>query len=103
MMNPKKHRQYNRWRYKEMKKDSWSTSRKTKYKMWTKQDIKKVMTLWDETSPQDLCETLNRNKGQILYIARIIRKEGFPLSRRQPRKINILVKDAVKEFNKVKK
>jgi len=97
----KKKREYNQWRYRELKKGSWSTSRKSKYKLWTKNDIKKVLTLWDSHTIAEMCEILDRKKGQIMYMATEIRKSGHPLTKKMSRHtLRGLIKVAIKEYKK---
>lgn len=50
--------------------------------MWTKADIKKVATLWEKSTVEEICEELGLRKDQLTYIIMHMRKAGFDLPRK---------------------
>lgn len=59
-------------------------SRKTKDKshMWTKQEIKKILSLWDSSTPEELAESFNVKKTQLMYIILKMRQAGIKLAKK---------------------
>ena len=66
---------------------------------FTKEDIRTVITLWEEKSNQEIAQELGRNTASICYIANAIRKEGFDLPKKTKRgTFNLLVKEVLLEM-----
>lgn len=42
--------------------------------MWTKNEIRTLMSLWDTKSPDDIAESLRITKTQVMYMVGMIRK-----------------------------
>ena len=51
--------------------------------LWTKNEIKTVMTLWETATTQQIAEKLKRKPSQVSAIAVKIRKMGFDLPRKR--------------------
>lgn len=69
-------------------------------KMWTKNEIKKVMDLWEKTSTESIAKELGRTRPQISYIATQLRKAGFKLARKRVvGRMASLLKEAIAEYN----
>jgi len=67
--------------------------------MWTKAEIRKVLTLWEAKSIEDLAKELDVNPQQITYIVAVLRKEGFDLpKKKRPSVINNLLLELKKEY-----
>ena len=95
----KKGKEYNKWRYREIKKGSWTTSRRSIYKLWTKEEIRKVIDMWEDKTMGELCAILGRNKGSIMHIATAIRKQGYKLPKKMTRvKTDGLIQEVIREM-----
>ena len=65
-------------------------------KMWTKEEIKQVTTLWETSTMKQMLETLNVTYTQLAYIVKEIRKAGYNLPRKRANgNIQTLIKDAL--------
>lgn len=93
---------YDKLRYKARKNRTWIVKqRQREYQLWTKQEIKKLIELWNTHTIAELCKEIDRNRNQIIYMACQIRKSGYPLSRKSTLRVyNGLVKEAIKEYTK---
>jgi hypothetical protein len=81
-------------------KTTWSKSTTSKYKLWTKDEVKKLIDLWEHSTVAEVCKALKRNKGQVLYMALQIRKSGYNLPKKiYPRRTNGMVKEVLRELN----
>lgn len=47
--------------------------------MWTKDEIKKIFRLWENSNPQDLADQLGVKLSQLKNVVTAMRKVGFPL------------------------
>lgn len=59
------------------------TTKKNVHHMWTKNEVKKLYTIWDTTSMEDVCEELGIDAGQVRYMVAQMRKQGFPLQKKR--------------------
>lgn len=67
-------------------------------KLWTKDEIKKVIELWESKTTEEIADELRRPHLSIGYIAKKIRDCGYPLSKkRKAGTIMNLVKEVLKE------
>lgn len=57
------------------------TTKKT-FHMWTKEEIKKLVKMWDDKTKEELAEELGLNEVQIGSMARRIRLLGYPLTKK---------------------
>lgn len=72
--------------------------RKTK-RFFTKEEIRKVIKLWEDKTIEELAFELNRPKSSIGYLARKIRICGYKLPRKiKVGSLNFMIKDVIKEF-----
>jgi len=55
-------------------------------KAWTKEDIKLVLRLWEETTTEELAEKLGVSHATVYYIAKEIRKVNPKLIPKKSRK-----------------
>lgn len=69
-------------------------------KMWTKDEMKKVLELWDKKTRDDICKELVITKNQLLYITSVFKKAGIklPTKHHKGRIIN-LVRELAQEIN----
>ena len=67
--------------------------------MWTKEGIKKMIKLWEESSIQDIADALGIEKKNVQYMAMQIRKAGGKLPRKHHTgHIQSLIKEVLKEI-----
>ena len=52
------------------------------YFMWTKENIKTVLQLWDTLSKEEIAEKIGCEASQVAYIAAQVRKEGYHLQKK---------------------
>lgn len=50
--------------------------------MWTKDDIRTVSKAWETMTNKEICEKLNINYSQLVYITQEMRKIGFNLPKK---------------------
>jgi DNA-binding MarR family transcriptional regulator len=77
-----------------------SRNKMTTKHMWTKQEIKEVIKLWESSNLNDISEHLNLTISQVQSMAKQIRKAGFNL----PKKSKVstaqkMVKEVLSEMN----
>jgi len=71
--------------------------------MWTKQDIMKVIDIWDSKSTDDIAKELGVSKKQITALAYRIRKV-YPLQRKRNNgTLRLLIEETVSEYQNKKK
>jgi len=49
---------------------------------FTKAEIKKVISMWDKKTKEQIADELNINEQQVNYIAMQIRKAGYKLTKK---------------------
>ncbi len=77
--------------------------KKTTFKMFTKQEIRKVVTLWENLSVGEIAKELDRKPASITYLAKKVRKCGYPLPKKYiKRESDSLVKITLKEMGLIK-
>lgn len=54
-----------------------------KKKMYTRDEVKAVATLWQDKTVDELARELKRTPQSITYIAHMIRKQGYNLARKR--------------------
>ena len=68
-------------------------------KFYTKEEIKRVISLWDNMSVEDMAEELGRGHASILYIASRIRKCGWKLSKKmRVGRVDSLISEVIREL-----
>jgi transposase len=76
------------------------TTRKT-YKLghsWTKDELKRFLDLWDNTSSIEMAERFGVSKQTISAVAAKFRKAGYPLVQKRKNGIlNLLIKEVIRE------
>lgn len=73
--------------------------KENKAHMWTKEEIKKFIKLWDSCTKDELAEELGISRAQVGSMAGRIRKTGFFLSKKSNRGIvGALILEAIKEL-----
>ena len=71
--------------------------------MWTKQDIMKVIDIWDSKSTDDIAKELKCTKKEVCNIAYQIRKV-YPLQRKRNNvTLRLLIEETVSEYQNKKK
>lgn len=66
---------------------------------WTKNEIKQVMRLWDNSNPDSLAKEMGVDRKQLMYIAMIIRKAGYKLaSKHKKGYLHTLIREAISEM-----
>lgn len=72
---------------------------KLKRHLWTKDEIKKVIKMWDDKNPDELAHDLKVERVQVMYIASVIRKAGYRLAKKHKKGyIHALIKEAISEL-----
>lgn len=72
--------------------------RKNKIRHFTKEEINKVMNLWEEATLEEIAHELGRPKYAVSYIANAIRKTGYKLPRKRTvGQLQTLIKDVLAE------
>ncbi len=67
--------------------------------MWTKDNIKQVINLWDTHTSSQLCEKLGCRAFQLQHIAKNLRRNGVVLPKKHTRgKIDSLIKEVIAEM-----
>jgi len=78
-------------------KKTTKTIKQTQF--WTKEEIKLLLELWDSQTIEQMCETLRRNRAQVMGMAREIRKAGYELSvKKKKGEKQKLVKEVLREL-----
>ncbi len=68
---------------------------------WTKEDIKKVATLWDTNTTAEIKEQLGISTNQLTYIVGEMRKNGFTLPKKHKNGyIRALIEECRKEMRR---
>lgn len=62
--------------------------------MFTKEEIKAVAQLWNEKTIKEIANELNITEAQVLYLAKVMRKEGFILSKKR---VNGVTRSLIRE------
>lgn len=73
--------------------------------MWTKENIKQLMKLWDDNTLEEIANEMGLQTGQVQYMAHAIRKMGYVITRKHVRgRIKSTIEDAMQElgFKKLK-
>lgn len=66
---------------------------------WTKDEVKRIVSLWDQKNPDELANDLNISKLQLMYMVGLIRKNGYKLTRKRKNgTLSILIKEALSEL-----
>ena len=72
--------------------------------MWTKEEIKKFIKLWDSCTKDELAEELGINRSQVGSMAGRLRKAGLELTRKSRHgEVAILIKEVIAELKRGKK
>lgn len=67
--------------------------------MWTKEEIKKLYTLWNELSMEEMCEELGLEPKNIRYMVSQMRKNGFNLQKKKKNgRLMSMLQDVKKEL-----
>ena len=67
-------------------------------KLWTKEEIAKVIDLWETKTTEEIAEELERPHTSIGYIAKAIRDSGYALPKKTKKgSILGLVKEVLRE------
>lgn len=73
-----------------------------KHHMWTKDEVKSLYTLWEDTSIEDLADKLKVEVSQIRTMAGAMRKKGFKLAHKRKNGYIQSLLDEVKKELKLK-
>jgi len=75
------------------------TVKRTKSHMWTKDDIKEVIRLWDDATLEQIAERINVPKYKIQWMAKQIRKAGHDLPlKRKNLNTQLLIKEVLRDL-----
>lgn len=67
--------------------------------MWTKDELKKVLKMWDSKTTEEIAEELGVKKVQVQGIANKFRKLGVKLAKKhRVGYMNNLMKEVIKEM-----
>lgn len=82
-------------------KENMSTKNKPQY--WTKEEIKKLINIWNNKTLEEICYELSRTKTQILSMTNQIKKEGYKLQIKRKNKVrNKMIKEVLNELGLIK-
>lgn len=69
--------------------------------MWTKDEIRTVVTLWESNTVESICEAMNITSFQLHYIAKKLRDNGIKLTRKRKRSnVDLIIKELVDKLKK---
>lgn len=69
--------------------------------IWTKEEIVKIIKLWESETPESLAEEMGLSAYQVLYMANLIRKKGLKLIKKRKNGItSFLVEEVIKDLRK---
>ena len=67
--------------------------------LWTKEEVKRLYTLWDKINMEEMCEELGLEAKNIRYMATQMRKNGFNLQRKKKNgRLMSMLQDVKKEL-----
>lgn len=67
--------------------------------MWTKDEIKKILNLWEDSTMEEMAEKLGVNRQQLDYIVTSMRKAGFVLSKKHKRgQLSVMLQEVLNEL-----
>ncbi len=72
------------------------------YHQWTKDQIKKVLKMWESHTAQEIAEEIGVSKEKITGIANVLRKKGFKLSKKRQNGYFQILIDELKQEMKIK-
>lgn len=85
------------------KNDIRELGERKRSQLWTKEEIKELLTMWDTSTKQDLAEKLGREPHQIAAMAARVRRAGYKLARKRMKDIyGNLIKEAMEELKSKK-
>jgi hypothetical protein len=74
---------------------------RAKHKQWTKEELARLMKIWDKSTLEQVCDELGRNKAQIHAMAKLLRQNGLSLPRKRVLGYTQhLVREFVSEFKR---
>lgn len=59
------------------------TKQRAKYQNWTKDEVRKLLTLWDKHTIEELEEKMGRGKNTLTAMAKKLRDVGFEVARKR--------------------
>lgn len=72
---------------------------KNKGHQWNKEEIKRLITLWETKNAAELAEEMNLSIPQVMYMANQIRKEGYKLPKHNKiGEVRNLIKEVISEL-----
>lgn len=71
------------------------------YKMWTKDEVRRLLDMWESTSVQEIADELERTRPQIIAMASKMRKVGFRIPHKHRRDyLNHMLEEVLRENKK---
>lgn len=75
-----------------------SNKKGSTYKLWTKNDFKVIMQLWETKTTSQIAEELGRSQSNISAVAQQLRKHGVDLpKKKKPGYLGLLIQDFMAE------
>lgn len=72
--------------------------------MWTKDQVKRIATVWENKNVEDIAEELGVNRKQVMYMVGQMRKAGFKLARKHKKSyLHVMLTDVLTELKTKKK
>lgn len=69
------------------------------YHMWTKEEIRTVLELWQDSSVADIAAEIGVDPARVVYIAQQIRRAGYELPKKHIKgRTMSMVEDVIAEF-----
>lgn len=56
--------------------------RKMNNHMWTKENVKTLLSMWDSNSMLEIAQKMGLEQKQVQYMAHNLRAKGFPLTQK---------------------
>jgi len=68
--------------------------------MWTKENIRVLVNIWEKSTVEEIADKLDVDKRKVTYMANVIRKQGYPLSRKHVKsRAKIMIDEVMSELN----
>jgi hypothetical protein len=72
---------------------------KVKNRRFTKDEIRKVIKIWESKTLTEIAEEIDRSTASVNYISNQIRKAGYKLPKKQPlHSVQNLIKEVINEL-----
>lgn len=71
----------------------------TEVKMWTKDDIKVLIRLWEDKTTEEIADIIGRSRSSVIAMSHRVREAGYPLPRKRKKNSqHHLIKAALEDY-----